>query len=76
MSQATASAKQHTAKSDLKPNENSPLKEFRTPPHNLAIEQAVLAALMTVAESFEQVGDVLQESDFYADTPQIYFPRH
>lgn len=73
MSQATASAKQHTAKSDLKPNENSPLKEFRTPPHNLAIEQAVLAALMTVAESFEQVGDVLQESDFYATRHKYIF---
>ena len=40
------------------------MKEFRTPPHNLALKQAVLAALMTVAESFEQVGDVLKENDF------------
>ncbi len=29
----------------LKPNENSPLKEFRTPPHNLAIEQAVFGCV-------------------------------
>jgi replicative DNA helicase len=51
------------------------LKEFRTPPHNLAIEQAVLAALMTVAESFEQVGDTLNENDFYA-TRHKYIPCH
>ncbi len=48
-----------------KTSESGQLKEFRTP-HNLAIEQAVLAALMTVAESFEQVSDLLKENDFYA----------
>lgn len=47
-------------------SESNQLKELRTPPHNLAIEQAVLAALMTVAESFEQVGEILNEDDFYA----------
>ena len=38
------------------------LKSFALP--TLAIEQAVLAALMTVAESFEQVSDLLKENDF------------
>lgn len=66
MSQANATATANSTKADNKINESNQLKEFRTPPHNLALEQAVLAALMTVAESFEQVSDVLNEQDFYA----------
>ena len=66
MSQANASFAKNTPKIESNVNDSGQLKEFRTPPHNLAIEQAVLAALMTVAESFEQVGDLLKENDFYA----------
>lgn len=44
----------------------STLKDLRTPPHNLMLEQGVLVALMTVADSFEKISDVLQEQDFYA----------
>ncbi len=73
MSQATANSKQNSTKTTPTLSESAQLKEFRTPPHNLAIEQAVLAALMTVAESFEQVGDVLQESDFYATRHKYIF---
>ena len=72
MSQANASKKPTSANIEIS-TENSNLKEFRTPPHNLAIEQAVLAALMTVAESFEQVGDVLTENDFYATRHKYIF---
>jgi replicative DNA helicase len=75
MSQANANSKAtlNSSKVDNKGNESGQLKEFRTPPHNLAIEQAVLAALMTVAESFEQVGDVLSENDFYATRHKYIF---
>ncbi|OTG87488.1 replicative DNA helicase [Acinetobacter sp. ANC 4558] len=73
MSQANAKSTQKTSKADVNSAETSQLKEIRTPPHNLAIEQAVLAALMTVAESFEQVGDVLQEVDFYATRHKYIF---
>ena len=66
MSQANANFAKNTPKTESNVNDSGQLKEFRTPPHNLAIEQAVLAALMTVAESFEQVGDLLKENDFYA----------
>ena len=67
MSQATATASSNNFNKDAKSSDTAQqLKEFRTPPHNLAIEQAVLAALMTVAESFEQVSDLLKENDFYA----------
>ncbi|MDC4276447.1 replicative DNA helicase, partial [Acinetobacter baumannii] len=71
MSQANAIKPNSTP--TAKTTEQSSLKEFRTPPHNLAIEQAVLAALMTVAESFEQVGDVLTEADFYATRHKYIF---
>ena len=71
MSQANADTKQKSAPTPT--SESGQLKEFRTPPHNLAIEQAVLAALMTVAESFEQVGDTLVENDFYATRHKYIF---
>lgn len=73
MSQASAKALLTPTLLENKAAESSQLKEFRTPPHNLAIEQAVLAALMTVAESFEQVGDVLKENDFYATRHKYIF---
>ena len=73
MSQATATAQQNPFSTDAKNKDNAQLKEFRTPPHNLAIEQAVLAALMTVAESFEQVSDTLNETDFYATRHKYIF---
>lgn len=49
------------------------LKTMRTPPHNLTMEQAVLAALMTIAESWESIGDILIEQDFYAARHRIIF---
>ena len=33
--------KTHQTDKKIKPNESGQLKEFSTPPHNLAIEQAV-----------------------------------
>lgn len=74
MSQAnTDNVAPPTQKSDAKNTTNNTIKELRTPPHNLSIEQAVLAALMTVAESFEQIGDVLEENDFYATRHKYIF---
>lgn len=73
MSQANANFTKNSPNTENKVNDSGQLKEFRTPPHNLAIEQAVLAALMTVVESFEQVGDLLKESDFYATRHKYIF---
>jgi len=73
MSQASAKAILNPTLLENKATETAQLKEFRMPPHNLAIEQAVLAALMTVAESFEQVSDVLKENDFYATRHKYIF---
>lgn len=50
-----------------------PAPSSKEVPHNLAIEQAVLAALMTVAESFEQIGDLVNEEDFYASRHKFIF---
>lgn len=54
MSQANATSLTLSSPTENKTSESGQLKEFRTPPHNLAIEQAVLAALMTVAESLNK----------------------
>lgn len=43
------------------------------PIHNLQIEQAVLAALMTVAESYAQVESRLTEQDFHATRHRLIF---
>ncbi|OTS31774.1 replicative DNA helicase [Acinetobacter baumannii] len=43
------------------------------PIHNLQIEQAVLAALMTVAGSYVQVENLLSENDFYATRHKLIF---
>lgn len=41
--------------------------------HNLQIEQAVLAALMTVADSYAQVENLLTEDDFHATRHKLIF---
>ncbi len=41
--------------------------------HNLQIEQAVLAALMTVANSYAQVENLLTEDDFHATRHKLIF---
>lgn len=41
--------------------------------HNLQIEQAVLAALMTVANSYAQVENLLTEEDFHATRHKLIF---
>lgn len=46
---------------------------YRKPPHSLMMEQAVLAALMTIAESWESVADILTENDFYAARHRYLF---
>lgn len=48
-------------------------KNLRTPPHNQMMEQAVLAALMTIAEAWESVADILSEHDFYAPRHRIIY---
>ncbi len=47
--------------------------ELRVPPHSISMEQAVLAALMSIAESWEQVNEVINESDFYATRHRLIY---
>lgn len=46
---------------------------MNTPIHNLQIEQAVLAALMTVSNSYSQVENLLTEEDFHATRHKLIF---
>ena len=41
--------------------------------YDLAIEQSVLAALMTVAESYSEIENLLTEDDFYATRHKAIF---
>ena len=41
--------------------------------HDLAIEQSVLAALMTVAESYSEIENLLTEDDFYSTRHKAIF---
>lgn len=38
-----------------------------TPPHNLAIEQALLASLMNIEDAFDSVVDIINSDDFYSE---------
>lgn len=42
-------------------------------PHNIMMEQSVIAALLTVTDSFEQVSDIINEDDFYATRHKYIF---
>ncbi|MEC7120629.1 MAG: DnaB-like helicase C-terminal domain-containing protein, partial [Pseudomonadota bacterium] len=48
-------------------------RELRAPPHSMNMEQAVLAALMSIADSWDQVSDLLNESDFYVQRHRLIF---
>lgn len=43
------------------------------PPHNLELEKTILATLMNVADSFEEIGDMINRQDFYAMRHQQIF---
>lgn len=43
------------------------------PPQNLAMEQAVLSAIMSYENTFEEVSEVLCADDFYSDRHKIIF---
>lgn len=66
MSSSSSASVEQTLQTPQKDNSNTQLKDLRTPPHNLMLEQGVLVALMTVSDSLDNINDVLQEQDFYA----------
>ena len=41
------------------------VEQLRVPPQSVEAEQAVLGGLMLVPESFDRVGDILTDRDFY-----------
>ncbi len=43
------------------------------PPHNLAMEQALLCALMNHEESFEEIAEIIRAEDFYGERHKIIF---
>lgn len=49
------------------------MDELRIPPQSVSAEQSVLGGLMLAPESWPQVSDVLEESDFYRKDHQLIF---
>lgn len=45
----------------------------RIPPHNLDIEKALLAALMSIDESWEDISEIVKEDEFYANRHKLIF---
>ncbi|UNU73160.1 replicative DNA helicase [Moraxella nasovis] len=43
------------------------------PPHNIEIERALLASLMSIPDAFEQVEDLVGEDDFYGERHRHIF---
>ncbi|WLF83085.1 replicative DNA helicase [Moraxella sp. ZY210820] len=67
------STKNQHNNNDLDDVTSNTLRNLRNPPHNLAMEQGILVALMTVADSFSKVSDILREDDFYASRHKYIF---
>ena len=49
------------------------IEQLRVPPHSTEAEQAVLGGLMLAPESYDSVGDVLVENDFYRRDHQLIY---
>lgn len=43
------------------------------PPHNIDVEKALLASLMSLEESYDEISDTINEKDFYAVRHQLIF---
>lgn len=52
-------------------NKEGLLKQL--PPHNMEIEKALLASLMSVSESYDRIADIVRTQDFYAVRHQSIF---
>ncbi len=69
MSSTTPNREKSATATQSRQGQAATTPELRTPPHNLTMEQAVLAALLTIADSWTEISDQVNEHDFYS-------PRH
>ena len=62
-------------KNTVTPTTRSSLSEVlaQKPPHNIDIEKALLASLMSIEESFDKISDIVGKDDFYAVRHQQIF---
>ena len=67
-----AESKKRSVKSD---NNDVGLTDLlsQQPPHNVDIEKALLATLMSIDESFDKISDIVTKDDFYAGRHQHIF---
>ena len=67
-----AESKKKTEKND---NNDVGLTDLlsQQPPHNVDIEKALLATLMSIEESYDKISDIVSKDDFYAGRHQYIF---
>ena len=67
-----AESKKKTEKND---NNDVGLTDLlsQQPPHNVDIEKALLATLMSIEESYDKISDIVSKDDFYAGRHQHIF---
>ncbi len=51
------------------------LSQLKVPPHSLEAEQSVLGGLMIANQAWDQVADIVSESDFYRPEHRLIFRR-
>ena len=61
----------HQSKTNLKENKEDLLA--LQPPHNMDIEQALLASLMSIEDAFEKIDGIVNVEDFYGERHQQIF---
>ncbi|WP_019673074.1 replicative DNA helicase [Psychrobacter lutiphocae] len=62
-------------KSNKKDNNDAGLSDLlnQQPPHNIDIEKALIASLMSIEDSFDKISDIVSKDDFYAGRHQHIF---
>ncbi len=58
---------------DMPPEVGSELAQLRVPPHSIEAESSVLGGLLLDSSSWDRVGDMLSEGDFYRHEHRLIF---
>ncbi|WP_227430169.1 replicative DNA helicase [Psychrobacter sp. I-STPA6b] len=63
----------NTANDTVEPTKEKNALLEQQPPHNIDIEKALLASLMSIEESYDKIADIVTKDDFYAQRHQHIF---
>lgn len=54
-------------------NRDAETEQLKVPPHSIEAEQSILGGLMLDNETWDQVGEIVQEGDFYQHSHKLIF---